>query len=126
MNNIKYIIKPEEGMVIGMLDKKYCPGVRIETYRKKPGVLWIAEHDIHDDGKYYKAVAKAQDGDVFDEKVGKSIVAKKIKWKYHRNMMKKYQQNIDYFKNIVRELEKLERDHHEKMWKVDEELKKYL
>ena len=125
MSDIKYIVKPEEGIVIGILDKANCTGARVEACRKMPGSLWWEDHDIYDDGDYYKAIARVRDGDVFDEKVGKSIVAKKIKWKYHRNMMKKYQQNISHYKNIVKTLEELEAHHHAEMWKCDEELKKY-
>lgn len=130
---IKYYVYPEKKLVVGKASRDRSYGIADELYDKIPGSLIdifgsipcrIKDiGDFADD--YFKAKAIARDTDVFDEKVGKSIVAKKLNYKYHRSMMKRCQVLIRQFKTILEMLNRIESEHHCEMVKCDEELKKY-
>lgn len=93
MTQPKYIIKPENGVVIcsiaahGNNDcyKNLCDViVNNPKLRKKYGLHWI------DDAKVFTAVAKLHNGDKWDEIKGKRIVESKCKRKIYKFYLRLY------------------------------------
>lgn len=130
---IDYYVDHDKKIVTGRANRVLCHGLWDELYMRLPkslrGFVTMNDLGIRDimDFKHssYKAKAVARDTDEFDEKIGKSIVAKKLNYKYHRSMMKRYQELIGKLKAILAVVNVLEQEHHMEMLKCDEELKKY-
>ena len=127
---IDYYVDRDKRLVTGRANIVLCRGLWDELYERLPKSLFatmnsLGIRDIMDFKPYYKAKAVARNTDEFDEKIGKSIVAKKLNYKYHRSMMKRYQELIGKLKAILAVVNVLEQEHHMEMLKCDEELKKY-
>lgn len=128
---IDYYVDHDKKIVTGRANRVLCHGLWDELYERLPKSLFatmnsLGIRDIMDfKPSNYKAKAVARDTDEFDEKIGKSIVAKKLNYKYHRSMMKRCQELIGKLKGILAVVNVLEQEHHMEMLKCDEELKKY-
>lgn len=128
---IEYHVDPDKKLVSGKANRHLCFGVWDELHQRLPKNLhgFIFINGIRDQTEFghsfYKAKSVARDTDSFNEKIGKSIVAKKLNYKYHRSMMKRYQEFINKTKQFIAILNMLEQEHHAEMIKCDEELKKY-
>lgn len=132
----KYIVKPEQGVVVGTLYRNGCDGIYLETnYDAKHKLLNMfiellirrgLIEDIKDVPHPFKGVAKCQAPDEFSEKTGKQIVDIKTTYKYHVAMARKYRQLIRIFRKMVREAELLEQKHWKAAIKLDEKLESFM
>ena len=95
MENIKYIVKPEDGVVVGIYDTdvyREAELLRIRTnvpdFMMYQGIIEDSLREILDTGKgiVIKAIAKCSPEDTFDEEYGKKLVAARIDYKYHKMM----------------------------------------
>ena len=131
MNDIKYIIKPEDGMVIGIMeDVKNIHNeiVANEKYKLLDEVLYIKAFNI---GEKYpdkiKATARVKDGDKFDEVTGKRIVEKKLYRKLHERLARQYSQLQDVINELSIITSNMESIHIDKAIKINEDyIKKYV
>lgn len=95
---IKYVVKPEEKMVIGWINMCDAPK-NITSMSWEMGQFFprfgymmfpLGVEDIFEqEDRVLKAVSRCDDRDEFDEKIGKKIVADVLEKKYHILMMKK-------------------------------------
>lgn len=101
MTQPKYIIKPENGVVICSISARgnndcyknlYDAVVDNPKLRKKYGLHWI------DDGKVFTAVAKLHNGDKWDEIKGKRIAESKCKRKIYKFYLRLYN---DIYKELL-------------------------
>lgn len=104
---IKYVVKPEEKMVIGWIDM--CDeaknitsvGWEMRNFNIDYLLFPLGVEDIwQQEERVLKAVSKCDDRDEFNEKIGKKIVADVLEKKYHILMMKKFKQLERKFKEI--------------------------
>ena len=96
MENIKYIVKPEDGVVVGIYDTdvyREAELLRIRTnvpdFMMYQGIIEDSLREILTNyGKdiVIKAIAKCSPEDTFDEEYGKKLVAARIDYKYHKTM----------------------------------------
>lgn len=89
-----YIVKPEEKMVIGILE---CNKDAYGEFRNALGSLkysqmfdFLYERSKDSVGKKIKAVARCADGDEFDVNIGKKIVDLKLNIKWNTYMWRKF------------------------------------
>lgn len=131
MNNIKYIVKPEDGMVIGIMEDVKNINIEIAANEKcklLDEVLYIKAFNI---GKKYpdkiKATARVKDGDNFDEVTGKRIVEKKLYRKLHERLARQYSQLQDVINNLSIITSNMESIHIDKAIRINEDyIKKYV
>lgn len=130
----KYIVKPEEKMVIGTIRKFETKRV-IDEIGDIYGLyspLTLAVDAIlpsnysNDLFSKIKGVAKCQDCDEFSEKTGKNIVDIKVSYKYHDAMIRKYNYLERNLKKLLNKIYELKREHVAYKEMCDEKLKKYM
>ena len=133
----KYFVNKEKGIVVSKLSR-FGDGRRVtDEMRNELGCFGVSiltslyNHtdfvDIDDTFEdSFIGVAKCHKTDEFSEKIGKKIADMKAEYKYHSLMQRKYQQIIRHLHKLLRSIENLEREHRNKMVKVDERLKKYM
>lgn len=142
MKKIEYLIKPENKVVVGVIDKEDCKNVEGEIVDElRHGRMGIVQcivakkilsdgvqdiDDIFEDTHFIRGVAKCDEKDVFDEKIGKAIVGTKINYKYHDLMSRKYNQMIRIFQEVIDDLKRLRDRHIVSRDKCDLKLAKYL
>lgn len=130
---IKYVVKPEEKMVIGWIDLRdynSVTGIYDETRNNRLPVDWlIMDLNIEDvreqDSHIIKAVSKCDDRDEFDEKIGKKIVADIIEKKYHILILKKYKQCERSIKKILVDIFSLKIMHNNRLKELQARIDKY-
>ena len=131
---IKYVVKPEERMVIGWIDMcdsfKNITSIENELYgvTKFPYELLylVGVDDIYQQDKnILKAVSRCDDRDEFDEKIGKKIVADILEKKYHILMMKKYRQVIRKLEGIIENAYSLGLMHENRFRELQTRIDKY-
>lgn len=134
-NNVKYIIKPDEKVVVGIVNnRKKIPGVideLIESFPKKySDMIWFGFQklitDVPHEKAPLKAIAMCMDEDEFSKETGIDIVDEKLNYKYHSSMVKKYEQLEKYLKLVLDKVEELKILHQMYMRLSDDELKKYM
>ena len=74
----------------------------------------------------FKTIAKCDDVDSFDERIGKSVAISKLDAKYHKAMAKRYEKVIKIIEKAKKELETLLNYHIEKAEHCMDSIKKYL
>lgn len=144
MKKIEYLIKPENKVVVGVIDKADCKSVEGEIVNElRHGRMGIVQcvvakkilsdgvgvqdiDDIFEDTHFIRGVAKCDEKDVFDEKIGKAIVGTKINYKYHDLMTRKYYQMIRILQDTIDCLKRLQSRHIVSRDKCDLKLAKYL
>lgn len=132
LGKIKYTIDPETKEVYGKVERYQCGGIIKELAVMMPKRLqkWIGRDapisDICTFADTYEAKSVAQEGDEFDEKVGKSIVAKKLNYKFHDSMARRYRVVIRELTKALQIVRTLEAEHRKEADKNDEALVKYL
>lgn len=137
MENIKYIVKPEDGVVVGIYKTdiyREAELLRCRTntpdFMMYQGILEDSLREMLTDnyGKdiEIKAIAKCSPEDTFDEEYGKKLVAARIDYKYHRMM-----NNASRY--IAKKLQKARRCmlegeilHQSKMDAIEDDLKGYF
>ena len=136
MKGIKYIVKPEDGVVVGIYDTDIYREAELLRYRTDvPDFMMyhgIIEDSLREIFTNYgkdikiKAIAKCSHGDVFDAEYGKKLVAARIDYKYHKMMLFV----VDY---ITKKLQKAEKAmlrgdfiHSEKMKSIKKDLNEYF
>lgn len=130
----KYIIKPEEKLVVGEMKRKTPKNVTQECLDKNETLysLFLDLHikgiieDVSDMKQPFKGVAKCQNEDDFSEKTGKKIADMKVGYKYHMSMYKKYKQLLSIIRDIECDVMDLKDSHIEKAIKLDEKLAEFL
>lgn len=131
---IKYVVKPEEKMVIGWFNMndnlENVTTVGEEMEQLFPRFSWMLfPLDIEDiyqpNDRVLKAVSRCDDRDEFDEKVGKKIVADVIEKKYHILMMKKFKQIERKAQNIGESAYALGMMHEERLKELQARIDKY-
>ena len=127
-NGIKYIIKPEDGMVIAVLKTSYR-----KFWQKIESQLSWDEYDAlyqlkrpHYSALEIKGVAKCAEGDVFDEEYGMKLAEAKIYSKLHNIIARDIM-------NVVKKLDKMRYTllshsfkHISKSIKIDKDLGDYF
>ena len=92
MNNIKYIVKPEAGIVIGILEvnlEEYLNSMLMQMNSQHRVIAYTAlQNDCPWGLEHYtiKAIARCADDDEFDEIFGKKLVEARIYKKLHRKV----------------------------------------
>lgn len=134
-NNVKYIIKPDEKIVVGIVDdRKKVPGVIDELVDRFPqkysDMIWFGFQklitDVPHEKDPLKAIAVCQDEDEFSKETGINIVDDKLNYKYHSSMVKKYEQLEKYLKPVLDKVNELKLLHQAYARMSDDELKKYM
>lgn len=124
MNDIKYIVKPEDGMVIGIMEdvKNIHNEIVANEKCKLLDELYIKAFNI---GEKYpdkiKATARVKDGDKFDEVTGKRIVEKKLYRKLHERLARQYSQLQDIIEDLYKTALNMESIHVDKYTKISED-----
>lgn len=130
----KYIVKPEDKIVIAMAEDdsyegtfeeviKYCGD---ETYCMLLELITNSDNLDIAYGNLFKSVARCDNYDEFNEKVGKEIAGSKTDIKYHRAMAKKYKMILDILQNAMGEISWLYNMHEAKRINIERSIKKYV
>lgn len=133
----KYIVKQDQGLVVGELfrkDNSIIQEVRHRFGNDISNVVvmckfigrGIKEPSEDNHGKPFRGIAKCQQGDKFSEATGKKIVDMKTAYKYHIAMSKKYRQIEKRLLETFEKISRLKDEHLEKAGNLDEMLGKYL
>lgn len=135
----RFIVKPEEKVVVAIMDA-YCDGIQEEVEKKctRPTANLVQHIIINDHSQGlnyrnyeinynvpYKGVSKCDEYDKFDEKVGRDIAGSKADLKYHTAMMKKYSRISELLKKATEEIQVLEFEHMRKVMHINEDLQRY-
>lgn len=97
--NVKFIIKPEEKMVIAKKNREDCITVEEEVKKHCSELVQTVirrillskySQDIDYVTAPFTGIAKCDDVDIFDENIGKEIACSKVDYKYHIAMEKKF------------------------------------
>lgn len=129
---IKYVVKPEEKMVIGwinMCDSDNNDITSVGWELKDNYYFLLSALKVEDiwqqDERILKAVSRCDDRDEFDEKIGKKIVADILEKKYHILMMKKYKQIERKLNGILDNTYELGMMHENRLRELQARINKY-
>lgn len=126
---IKYVVKPEEKMVIGWINMCDNDITSVGWELKDNYYFLLSALKVEDiwqqDERILKAVSRCDDRDEFDEKIGKKIVADILEKKYHTLMMKKYKQIERKMDNILDNVDKLTMMHKERLDELQTRINRY-
>jgi hypothetical protein len=134
----KYTVNEEKGVVVchrkmtssyidNEVEKRCSPAVAkiigrllfLETFKDShlPFKLEIPEK--------FKGVARCDERDTFDEKVGRDVARLIAKKKHHSAAMKTYDRLCEFFMKAAKEMNELAMEHDDELLKVEETLNKY-
>ena len=126
---IKYVVKPEERIVIGWINMCDNDITSVGWELKDDFYFLLSALKVKDiwqqDERVLKAVSRCDERDKFDEKVGKKIVADILEKKYHTLMMKKYKQIERKMDNILDNVDKLTMMHKERLDELQTRIDEY-
>lgn len=131
---IKYVVKPEEKMVIGWINMCDAPknitsmSWEMGQFFPKFGYMMFpldVEDIFEQEDRVLKAVSRCDDRDEFDEKIGKKIVADVLEKKYHILMMKKFKQVERKLLDMVKGTYVLGMMHNERLNELQTRIDKY-
>lgn len=138
MREKRFIIKPEEKVVVAIMDASNR-GVTDEIVSKcTKSTMYAALNLIMNAydmnvpdleipyNASYKGVSTCDEHDIFDEKKGRDIAESKADMKYHTAMAKKYKRLVDILAKAQKEIHVLELEHQLKSLRIEERLCKYL
>lgn len=133
MNNIKYIVRPEDKVVVGILevDLEDCleplfgqmnPHLRSIAYKalESTEVRWVLDHYT------IRGIARCADDDEFDEVYGKKLVEAKIYKKLHEKIQKALCRASDDMLNTVRKFTEEAVRHGKKVDGIQKDMKEYF
>lgn len=137
MENIKYIVKPEDGVVVGIYKTDiYREGELLRCRTNAPdfmmyhGLLEDSLREIltNDKGRdiEIKAIAKCSPEDTFDEEYGKKLVAARIDYKYHKMMERVTRYIAKKLQKARRCMLEGEMLHQSKMDSIEDDLRGYF
>jgi tRNA isopentenyl-2-thiomethyl-A-37 hydroxylase MiaE len=124
--NIKYIVKPEEEMVIGIYEdngedlKKCIYSLSSNIQKAILGIVLVPRYP-----KQIKAIAKCHDGDEFDEEIGKKIVEAKINMKRHERMWRIHSHILESLQKAMNKLKNDQSVHLDKLYKIQDDYEKH-
>lgn len=124
MNEIKYIVKPEDGIVIGIMKNTKDMYDEVTQNEKCDNLLALISVITDICAEYpseIKAIARAKDGDTFDEVTGKRIVEKKLYRKLHDRLARQYSQLQDIIEDLYKTALNMESIHVDKYAKISED-----
>ena len=122
---IKYIVKENEGLVIGEMINKPNILHEMESYGlddffriaiKRPNVI----NDVK-----IKAIARVSGDDIFDAETGKKLVEAKINMKRHARLARQYWSILQYLKKAITKFEMLYEMHAEKVNRICEDIDRH-
>ena len=137
MEGIKYIVKPEDGVVVGIYDTDIyreaellrCR-IDVPDFMMYHGLLEESLREIltNNYGKdiEIKAIARCSHGDVFDAEYGKKLVAARIDYKYHKMMERVARYIAKKLQKARRCMLEGEMLHQSKMDAIEDDLKGYF
>lgn len=129
-NNIKYIVNPEKGVIVGLCDISMYEYLR-KFFEKT--LKWeesnVLEYMV--DEKYlrkqtYKAIAKCSGGDEFNEEFGMKLIEARIFRKVHANVMNMVDDYMNNIHKLDSKLSALFWRHKEKLDSIDKDLEEYF
>ena len=124
MNEIKYIVKPEDGIVIGIMKNTKDIYDEVTQSAKCDNLLALISVITDICAEYpseIKAIARVKDGDTFDEVIGKRIVEKKLYRKLHDRLARQYSQLQDIIEDLYKTALNMESIHVDKYAKISED-----
>lgn len=124
MNDIKYIVKPEDGMVIGIMKNTKDMYDEVTQSEKCDNLRTLISEIIDITAEYpseIKAIARVKDGDTFDEETGKRIVEKKLYRKLHDRLARQYSQLQDIINKLSIITSNMESIHIDKAIRINED-----
>lgn len=124
MNDIKYIVKPEDGIVIGIMKNTKDMYDEVTQNEKCDNLLALISVITDICAEYpseIKAIARVKDGDTFDEVTGKRIVEKKLYRKLHERLARQYSQLQDVIEDLYKTALNMESIHVDKYAKISED-----
>ena len=129
MFEIKYIVKPEEKMVIGVAEFEYA-----DLYNELDNFTWperemvwrLLLHMEANEPFTIRATAKCKDGDVFNEEFGKKLVEAKINKKRHEKSLRYAAKILDAMDRISGKTLRLYKKHLYKTEHINKDLIEYF
>lgn len=132
MNKKKVIVKPDEKIVIAMMEN--LPKDVVEECAERYGnvtynivrevVFWKNLNVNNSKNPLFKSVAKCDEYDTFDEKAGREIACSLVDKKYHVAMAKKYAQIKKCLMKAIDEISVLEDMHNTKADNITADIKR--
>ena len=130
MGSIKYIVKPEEGVVVGIGTYSYTemfPQFKYDSlnwdqfhlFNSLAGFYW-------DDTKQFRAVARCSAPDEFDMEFGKKLVAAKIQLKKNEYICKEINKMFKRYEKLEKKMMGHYKQCFEKMDFIDKDLREYF
>lgn len=136
MENIKYIVKPEDGVVVGIYDTDVYREAELLRCRTNVPDFMMYQGIIEDSlrevltnyGKdiVIKAIAKCSPEDTFNEEYGKKLVAARIDYKYHKMMERATRYIAKKLQKARRCMLEGELLHQSKMDSIEDDLRGYF
>lgn len=129
--NIKYIVKPEEEMVIGIYEdsgedlKNFVYSLPTSEMRRNIIDMVYTYDIVPFFPEQIKAIAKCHDGDEFDEEIGKKIVEAKINIKRHERIWRVYSHLLEFLQKTMNMLKNDQSVHLDKLYKIQDDYEKH-
>lgn len=137
MRGTKFIVKPEEKIVVAIMSG--MEDVTNEVLRKCTKSTQHVVDELISSGRHFncpkldlpyktefRSVARCDDRDIFDEKIGKNISENKALLKYHTTMQRKYGRLSELLKKASKEIEELRINHILKAINIRKSLAKHV
>lgn len=136
-NKIKYIVKPEEKMVIGIYELPrseilnelsnftYVECEMIRDIFIRSGIFADSTNNPYQT-KFIKAIARCHGNDEFDEAFGKKLVEAKISKKRHEIVCKQLVAILETIENFQDKVIDLLAKHYDKQFHILRDLKDYF
>lgn len=128
----KYIIKPEDNVVVAIGEEDYIKNIDSEMKRYCDSMTFALLQDLAAISAFniynhsFKSVAKCDEYDEFNEKIGKEIAGGKADIKYHRAMANEYKKMIKVLEMAIEEVENLYNMHETKKANIEKSIEKYV
>ena len=133
MEPIKFIVKPEDGVVIGIYEWNIYDELDSIRSRLNKRCKWAFDALVGDEGVRHsftsctvKAMAKCSGDDVFDEAFGKKLVEAKIHRKCHQKVLKMINSMSWNISKIQDEIDEAYAKHNAKFINLDKDINGYF
>ena len=125
---IKYIVKPEEKIVIGIYTRRSDDYLlnRMSSYSNVVKNIFELALLDHESESEIKAVAKCHEDDEFNEEFGKKLVEAKINKKRHQRLLRQLDVACKDLCSCMEAYHDLCREHTKKIVSINNDLKNYF
>ena len=128
MKDVKYIVKPEEKIVIGITEPVYLFGKYVSRIPKRIeelfSILYLITMRGYEDG--VKAIARCNEDDEWDERIGKDLVDQKLELKKTYKILRHVWRMKDTLTLMEGYLDEIIKENVDKINKLNDDIERHF